>query len=133
MFQFEGKTNIQDNRPVFRVSSPASVSYNYCYICRMEITGELIDKLSHLARLKTNPEEKEVLRSDMQQIIGFIEKLSELDTTGIRPLMHLTDEINQLRDDNIRSVLTTKEGLLNAHLKDDSYFLVPKVIKKERS
>lgn len=96
----------------------------------MEITGDLIDKLSHLARLKTSVQEKEVLRSDMQQIIGFIEKLNELDTTGIEPLMHLTEEINQLRKDNIQTALTTEEGLLNAPLKDDSYFLVPKVIKK---
>ncbi len=96
----------------------------------MEITGELIDKLSHLARLKTSVQEKEDLRCDMQQIIGFIEKLRELNTTGIEPLMHLTEEINQLRKDNIQTALSTEEGLLNASLKDESYFLVPKVIKK---
>jgi aspartyl-tRNA(Asn)/glutamyl-tRNA(Gln) amidotransferase subunit C len=44
--------------------------------------------------------------------------------------MHLTEEINQLRKDNIQTALTTEEGLLNAPLKDDAYFLVPKVIKK---
>jgi len=60
----------------------------------MEVNIELIDKLSHLARLEIKPEEKDRLRNDMQQMIGFIEKLQELDTTGIEPLMHLTEEIN---------------------------------------
>lgn len=97
----------------------------------MEVSNELIDKLSTLARLKIEPGEKEGLRSDMQQMIGFIEKLQELDTTGIEPLLHMTTEINKLRDDEIKTSITRAEGLQNARLKDDTYFLVPKVIKKQ--
>ena len=51
----------------------------------MEVNAALIDQLSHLARLTIKPEEKEQLQQDMQQMIGFIEKLQELDTTGIEP------------------------------------------------
>lgn len=96
----------------------------------MEVTNELIDKLGQLARLKIEPGEKESLRKDMQQIIGFIEKLQELNTTGIEPLQHLTTEINQLRDDIVIPSVSTAEALKNAPLKDNNFFLVPKVIKK---
>lgn len=96
----------------------------------MEVNIELIDKLSNLARLEIKPEEKERLRNDMQQMIGFIEKLQELDTTGIEPLMHLTEEINVLRQDEVKGSVSREEALLNAALKNDSFFMVPKVIKK---
>jgi aspartyl-tRNA(Asn)/glutamyl-tRNA(Gln) amidotransferase subunit C len=96
----------------------------------MEVNNEMIEKLGQLARLQIQPEQKEILRRDMQQIIGFIEKLEELDTTGIEPLMHLTTEINQLRADEIVPSVSRNEALENAPLKDESFFLVPKVIKK---
>lgn len=96
----------------------------------MEVNIELIDKLSNLARLEIKPEEKDRLRNDMQQMIGFIEKLQELDTTGIEPLMHLTEEINVLRQDEVKGSVSREEGLQNATLKNESFFMVPKVIKK---
>lgn len=97
----------------------------------MEVTNELIDKLSTLARLKIEPDQKDSLRSDMQQLIGFIEKLQELDTTGIEPLMHMTTEINQLRADIVHHPISREEALQNAAAKDEQFFLVPKVIKKQ--
>lgn len=96
----------------------------------MEVNHELIDKLSLLARLEIKPEEKDKLQSDMKELIGFIEKLQELDTTGIEPLMHLTEEINVLRADEVKGSATRKEALENAALKNDAFFMVPKVIKK---
>lgn len=96
----------------------------------MEVNHALIDKLSLLARLEIKPEEKDKLRDDLQQMIGFIEKLQELDTTGIEPLMHLTDEINVLRADEVKGSVTREEALQNAQLKNNSFFMVPKVIKK---
>jgi aspartyl-tRNA(Asn)/glutamyl-tRNA(Gln) amidotransferase subunit C len=96
----------------------------------MKVSNELIDKLSTLARLKIEPGQKESLRADMQQLIGFIEKLQELDTTGIEPLMHMTTEINQLRADEVHHPITQNEALENARSKDEQFFLVPKVIKK---
>ncbi len=96
----------------------------------MEVTPELIEKLGTLARLTIKSGEKETLRNDMQQMIGFIEKLNELDTTGIEPLIHLTEEMNVLREDEIKGSVSREEGLKNAALKNDSFFMVPKVIKK---
>lgn len=96
----------------------------------MEVTPELIDKLAHLARLEVKPAEKERLQKDMQQMIGFIEKLNELDTAGTEPLMHLTGEMNVLRNDEVKTSITREEALQNAMLKTDEFFMVPKVIKK---
>lgn len=96
----------------------------------MEVNHALIDKLSLLARLEIKPDEKDKLRDDLQQMIGFIEKLQELDTTGIEPLMHLTEEINVLRADEVKGSVTREEALQNAQLKNNSFFMVPKVIKK---
>ncbi len=96
----------------------------------MEVNHALIDKLSLLARLDIKPAEKEKLRTDLQQMIGFIEKLQELDTTGIEPLMHLTEEMNVLRADDVKGSVTIEEALQNAQLKKDRFFMVPKVIKK---
>ena len=96
----------------------------------MEVNHALIDKLSLLARLQIKPDEKDKLRDDLQQMIGFIEKLQELDTTGIEPLMHLTEEINVLRADEVKGSVTREEALQNAQLKNNSFFMVPKVIKK---
>jgi len=66
----------------------------------------------------------------MQQMIGFIEKLQELDTSGIDPLMHLTEEMNVLRQDEVKGSVSREEALQNAALKNESFFMVPKVIKK---
>ena len=96
----------------------------------MEVNHALIDKLSLLARLEIKPEEKEKLRTDLEQMIGFIEKLQELDTTGVEPLMHLTEEINVLRADELKGSVTREAGLENASGHSDKFFLVPKVIKK---
>ncbi len=96
----------------------------------MEVNDELVDQLSNLARLTFKPEEKEGIKNDLQKMISFIEKLNELDTTGVEPLLFMTDEVNVLREDEVKGSITRDEGLLNAPLKDNQFFKVPKVIRK---
>lgn len=96
----------------------------------MEVTDAMIDKLAHLARLKFNAGEKDEIRSDLQKMIAFIEKLSELDTSGVEPLLHMTDEKNILRDDQVKGSVSRELALKNAPDHDDRFFKVPKVIKK---
>lgn len=96
----------------------------------MEVNDELIEKLAHLARLEIKPEEKEGLKGDLQKMIAFIEKLNELDTSGVEPLLFMTDEVNVLREDKVVPSISREEALLNAPLKDEQFFKVPKVIKK---
>lgn len=96
----------------------------------MQVNDELVDQLAGLARLTFDPAEKAGIKEDLQKMISFIEKLNELDTTGVEPLLFMTDEVNVLREDEVKGSVTREEGLLNAPLKDDKFFKVPKVIRK---
>lgn len=96
----------------------------------MKVTTETIDNLAKLARLQFSEEEKEELKKDLEQMIGFIDKLNELDTEGVEPLMHMSPRVNVLREDVVQGSISRGEALLNAPQKNDAFFLVPKVIKK---
>jgi aspartyl-tRNA(Asn)/glutamyl-tRNA(Gln) amidotransferase subunit C len=97
----------------------------------MEVNDALIDNLSNLARLEFSATEKEAIKKDLQRMIGFVEKLSELDTTGIEPLLHMSPETNVLREDQPRSSISREEALSVAPATDGVYFEVPKVIRKQ--
>jgi aspartyl-tRNA(Asn)/glutamyl-tRNA(Gln) amidotransferase subunit C len=96
----------------------------------MEVNDELVDKLAHLARLSFEPTEKEEIKKDLQKMVSFIEKLNEIDTAGVEPLLFMTDEVNVLREDEVKGSISREEALLNAPHKDDRFFKVPKVIRK---
>lgn len=96
----------------------------------MEVNEALVDKLAHLSKLSFSPDEKKEIANDLQRMIQFVEKLNELDLTDVEPLMHMSDEINVLRDDEIKGSITREEALKNAPATDGKFFKVPKVIKK---
>jgi len=96
----------------------------------MEVNDTLVDKLANLARLQFDNTEKPAIKNDLQRMIQFVEKLNELDTTGVSPLLHMSDNINALREDEIKGSISREEGLKNAAKKDSQFFKVPKVIKK---
>lgn len=96
----------------------------------MEVNDALIQQLATLARLEINAGESEEIRHDLQRMITFVEKLGELDTTNVKPLLHMTADINVMRDDEVRPLITREEGLQNAPSHNEEYFKVPKVIKK---
>ena len=96
----------------------------------MEVNDALVEKLAHLARLQFNDAEKEEIKYDLQRMIAFVEKLNELNLEGVEPLLHMTDEVNVLRDDEVKGSITREEGLKNAPVHDEQFFKVPKVIKK---
>jgi aspartyl-tRNA(Asn)/glutamyl-tRNA(Gln) amidotransferase subunit C len=97
----------------------------------MQVDDALIDKLSRLAMLDFDEAERVEIKSDLEKMIGFVDKLKELDTTGVEPLLHISPEINVLRDDVPGNMLSKEEALRNAPLHNDPFFLVPKVIKKD--
>lgn len=96
----------------------------------MEVNDAMIDKLANLARLKFDAVEKESIKNDLQKMIQFVDKLNELDTTGVEPLMHMSNNVNVLRADEVKGSLTREQGLQNAAIHDEHFFKVPKVIKK---
>jgi aspartyl-tRNA(Asn)/glutamyl-tRNA(Gln) amidotransferase subunit C len=95
----------------------------------MEVNDALIDNLSNLACLEFSPAEKAEIRKDLERMISFVEKLKELDTTGVEPLIYMGDEINILREDTVQGGLPRDEAMKNAPASDGVYFKVPKVIK----
>ena len=96
----------------------------------MEVNDVLVDKLANLARLKFDASEKESIKNDLQKMIQFVEKLNELDTTGVEPLLHMSNNVNVLRADEVKGSISREAGLQNAAVHDDQFFKVPKVIKK---
>jgi aspartyl-tRNA(Asn)/glutamyl-tRNA(Gln) amidotransferase subunit C len=103
------------------------------YICLMKVNDELIEKLAHLSRLEFNEAEKEDIKKDLEKMIGFIDKLNELDTTGVEPLLHMSENVNILREDEITGMVSREDALKNAPLHDDRFFKVPKVIKNKEA
>ena len=99
------------------------------YFCLMEVNDALINNLAKLARLDFNDAERVEIKSDLQKMIAFIDKLNELDTTGVEPLLHMSDNVNVLRDDEVKGSISREEALKNAAVHDEVFFKVPKVIK----
>ena len=97
----------------------------------MEVNDAMVDKLANLARLHFDETQKEDIKNDLQRMIKFVEKLNELDTTGVEPLLHVSENINVLREDKVKGSISTAEGLKNAAVHDEQFFKVPKVIKKQ--
>jgi len=96
----------------------------------MKIDDKLIQDLSKLAKLEFDEKSSVKMQEDLKKIIGFVDKLSEIDTSNIEPLIYLSEEKNVLREDEIGEMLSQTEALSNAPKKDSDYILVPKVIKK---
>lgn len=95
----------------------------------MKLDNKTIDKIAHLARLEIAESEKETLLQDMNKILSFMEKLNELDTADVEPLIYLTDEVNVMRSDEAKKEMDVKTALLNAPDQDGAYFKVAKVIR----
>lgn len=96
-----------------------------------KIDKELVDKIAHLARLEFENEAKDEIVKEMNNMLSFVETLNEIDTTGIEPLIYMSDEVNVIREDEISNQVTHKEALKNAPDHDSDYFRVPKFIDKK--
>jgi len=96
----------------------------------MQVDDKLVDKLSGLARLEFEGEARERMKNDLGRILGFVQKLEEVDTTGVEPLIYMTNETNTLREDVVHQDISREEALKNAPQKDSDYFKVPKVLSK---
>lgn len=96
----------------------------------IKVNNELIAKLSKLAKLKFDKKSAEKMKSDLDIIIGFIDSISKIDTTGIEPLIYMSEETNVLRADKSKQEVSQHEALKNAPQKDSDYFKVPTILRK---
>jgi len=94
----------------------------------MQITDQDIEKLAELSKLYFEHDKKEAIKEDLNKIIGFMEKLNEIDTENIEPLIYINEDTNITRPDTVMHTLTREEALANAPHHDNQYFKVPKFI-----
>ena len=96
----------------------------------MSVTKDDVQYVANLARLQLNDDEAEHLKEDMNKILGYMEKLRELDTTDVQPLEHVTDDTStEFRKDVAKEPISHKDALKNAPDADSDYFRVPRVIE----
>lgn len=98
----------------------------------MNIDKDLILKLEGLAKLELSEEERQTMQGDMQNILNMVEKLQELDTENVEPLIYVTEERNEPRPDVVQSEISKEQALGNAPLHDSDYIKVPKVIQRNK-
>lgn len=97
----------------------------------MVIDEKTVDKLADLAKLEFDENSKKGIVNDLNRMISFVEKLNELDTSSVEPLVYLSDVANVMRNDEVKQVITQAEALKNAPKKDSDYIKAPKVIDKK--
>lgn len=92
----------------------------------MVITDELVTYLEALGRIRLPEKSRAKAQSDLQEILQYIDTLSELDTDGIEPMSHALPLTNVMREDEVQPSASPEEVLANAPSKKDNYFLVPR-------
>ncbi len=90
-----------------------------------KITDETIEYVGILAKLELNDEEKEQAKGDMEQMLGYIDKMGELDTDGIEPMSHVFQESNCFREDKVTNGADLENVLRNAPERSEDMFIVP--------
>ncbi len=85
--------------------------------------------VAHLARLALSPEEEKKIGEQLGNILGYIEKLKEVDVTGVEPTAHAFPLVNVTRLDEARPSLSNEEALGNAPTQANGLFIVPKIVE----
>jgi aspartyl-tRNA(Asn)/glutamyl-tRNA(Gln) amidotransferase subunit C len=95
----------------------------------MKITRDEVENVAVLARLELTGEEKDIFTGHMDAILAYVDKLNELDTSGVIPTSHAVPMENAFRDDEARPSIGVDSALANAPERADGFFRVPKVIE----
>ena len=95
-----------------------------------KVSREEVLKIAALAKLSLNEAEVERFTNQMNDILGYVEQLNELNTEDVEPLSHVLDLTNVIRKDNKGTSLGMQEVLKNAPKTDGGFFVVPKVINR---
>ena len=95
----------------------------------MKLSSQEVEYVAHLARLEVTDKEKEKFTAQLNDILGYIDKLNELDTKGVEPMSHAIAVTNAFREDKILDSIGTENSLANAPDARSEFFRVPKVIE----
>ena len=97
----------------------------------MKIDKSTVERLAKLSKLEFSEQEKMEMVEDFKKMVGFVDKLKEVDTEGVEPLIYINEDVtNVMREDEVKDMLSVEDALKNAPEKDSSYVKVPKVLKK---
>jgi len=96
----------------------------------MNINKETIEKVADLARIEIKDTEVDGLIVEMSKILTFMEKLNELDTSTVEPLIYMNKEVNVWRVDEVIQEISVSDGLKNSAVHNETFFMVPKIIEK---
>ncbi len=94
----------------------------------MALTREEVLHVANLARLSLEPAEVDLFTRQLNDILAYVEKLQELDTTGVTPMAHVVPVFNAFREDEVKPGLPREEALDNAPSREEGSFVVPKII-----
>ncbi len=95
----------------------------------MNINQQTVHKVADLARIEIKDNEVDALTVEMNKILTFMEKLNELDTEHVKPLVYMNEQSNVWREDVAKNKITTADGLKNSAVHNENFFLVPKIIE----
>ncbi|WP_316829200.1 Asp-tRNA(Asn)/Glu-tRNA(Gln) amidotransferase subunit GatC [Pedobacter aquatilis] len=96
----------------------------------MNLDATTIHKIADLARIHIDEKEVDTLIPEMNKILSFMEKLNELDTRDVKPLVYMNEATNVWREDVVKQEISTADGLKNAAKHNEEFFMVPKIIEK---
>ena len=95
----------------------------------MKVDEALVRRIAHLARIKVEDKDVEHLKGELTSILGFVDLLSEVDTDGVEPMTSAVDRSMRLRADEVNDGGYAEDIVGNAPVKDEHYFMVPKVVE----
>lgn len=95
----------------------------------MKISQQEIEKIAHLARLEIQPDKMEELKESINRVIDWMDALNEVDTTHVEPLVHITEALNHLREDEAKATLERSRALELGPDTNETFFKVPQVIE----
>lgn len=96
----------------------------------MKIDQQTVYKVADLARIEIKDNEVDALTVEMNKILTFMEKLNELDTDAVNPLIYMNEQTNVWRADIAKNEIYTADGLKNSAVHNENFFFVPKIIEK---
>jgi len=94
----------------------------------MKISTEMVEYIAHLARIELSEDDTETFRIQLEAILDYIDKLNQLDTTGVEPMVHTLNLRNVFRADEVRPSLPPAASLANAPEHTEDSYKVPAVI-----
>ena len=94
----------------------------------MPITREQVEYVAHLSRLDLSEDEKDRFAHQLDAILQYVEKLNELDTGNVEPLVHVAERCSVFREDAVGRSLPRPDALANAPDQSEGCFRVPRII-----